>query len=414
MTAPYLLTPALGKGVRAMTAKRMMALATTRLVDLALFSDSNALQGGYGWDYGLQSGAISAGFSQYASNVTPPGSNQGYLTYWASTPNGATTGLGSEHSGYLLPTNFNYYYQASVAIGNNIGIGVEAGNGLNVNASLQAQLAYLTFSSGGGSFIPRIRRENSPFSNLVTGSSVSCIGSDGAAVATIGLSAASRDYPLAFHYQGTTASTAKTALLWARVIDTSKTSGWSLSTVYGEGGQSMYDLAAWALAQSDAALTNHFTAIRLRQVAAGQTPLVVCVVNFGLNDRNETSQPSLGPGAFTDPDSAEAYIDNLKAFVARIERIWALNGWARSGLSFWIIPGHPVSTPDDAELIAYRAAASAWVATRPDASFTDISELITADQMLTNGWYASGGADRNHLVQAGYVGIGALIMATVQ
>jgi hypothetical protein len=166
----------------------------------------------------------------------------------------------------------------------------------------------------------------------------------------------------------------------------------------GLGGASARRMALGVQSASDAQLSLFFS-----QVRAGQTaPHSVLVrINTGLNDRNETLV-SLGPAAITDADSAAAFTDNIVAIFARIESIWSLNGWALEELYFLISVSHPVSTPDDAELVLYREAAEALAATRPRTAATRFDRLTDSSEMLANGWYQSEGGDRNHLTLAAF------------
>jgi hypothetical protein len=162
---------------------------------------------------------------------------------------------------------------------------------------------------------------------------------------------------------------------------------------------------------NDATLTHYFSILRTDQAQTIKT-VVVCV-NEGLNDRNETLA-SVGPAAIADADSYQAFVDNFVAIQNRIEALWTANGWSLDEL-FWIVfPSHPVSAPDDAELVSYRKAINEYLATRPRAQMVDLTTLTTATEMLANGWYQSVGADRNHLTQTGYEQLSTRVIGVVK
>lgn len=145
------------------------------------------------------------------------------------------------------------------------------------------------------------------------------------------------------------------------------------------------------------------------QIAKGFSPQLVFYVNSGINDRNETSVPSWGYLGSNVGDSGAAYFDNLWAIKDRIETLWTTNGWDVNEVFWLFIPSHPITNPDDAELVTYRKGAKR-LAQEPRCSFVDISSLITSTTILANGWYNSSGSDTSHLTTAGYNGITDLIV----
>ncbi|MCK8781503.1 GDSL-type esterase/lipase family protein [Rhizobium sp. NTR19] len=300
---------------------------------------------------------------------------------------------------------YQYYTGANVSTAGN-GLVLDAGHPIGVTGMLRAHCGFGTFVSGGGSFKPSWRRDNSPFSGLIEGTSVSAqTGAFGSTRTTLDLPADSlRNYPVRAQWSrpasGIDTMEPNFLLLWQRIERPDRTAGWSHNTLYGVGGQSLYDIAAWLIAQSDASLTNYFALLRSFHTAVGQDPVIVIRINSGANDRNETAMPSLGPAPSSDPDSAQAYVDNLAAIVLRIESIFSMNGWALSELHWLITPTHRLSDPDDAELVSYRDAAKAWAAARARTSVVDFAGMMSAAEAIASGWYDAGGAI--HLTQAGY------------
>lgn len=385
---------------------RLLSQARYRRVDLVMIGDSHQLQNGNGYDDGFGR-ALAQKYSLYASplynqEITGTAfSNRGFATTSPSTlTNSAATGADAALDAYLLPSNHAYAYQASGDMGSTNGIAaLNDVDGIDVNANLRMHYAYATFNSGSGLFRPAVRLGESPFTVLQTATSINTnTGAFGQAITTMDLAAAVRNKHLEFKWRmnGGTANVGPTLQRWQRLENLDRLTGISVSTLYAVGGQSLYDAAAWILAETDAALTNYFTAIRYLQVQAGQTPYVVVYLCFGHNDRNETSTPSLGPAVVGGPSTAAAYIDNLQAVVNRVTAIWTLNGWDTAGLAFLVVPSHPDS--DDAVVDTYRKAVVSWARTHPNASAIDYSKLTTYAEINGNSWFNS----PPHLTLAGY------------
>jgi hypothetical protein len=398
------------------TAFSLLQKAATKRVDFVMMGDSNQLFGGSGFDHGFGK-SLAEKYEQYASAIyVPTGTDpQGYGTAGLFDPVGTGSGAPTALEAYATTKGYAYRPIGSPSFGGSNGIIIDAlvsVSPLDVSASLLAHYAYGTFETGGGTFRPTWRIDTSPYTTLATAPIIDTqTGQWGIAYATLAVPAASRTTNIGAKWS-TLSSGAETVVepimaYWSRIERPDRTTGISINTFYGIGGASLYDMAAWIEGQSDAAITNYFSAIRYLQVQAGQSPTVVVYINSGLNDRGETASPSLGPDPSSDPDSPEAYLDNLKGIIQRIEDIWVLNGWNQDELAFLIVPSHPVSTPDDMELVAYRSAVEAYAATRARISFVDVSELITANQLQASGYYDASGVA--HLTQSGYEALAELI-----
>ena len=191
-----------------------------------------------------------------------------------------------------------------------------------------------------------------------------------------------------------------------------RTAGISLHTLVDASGQSAWDMAATLAATPDATLVFTLREARRLQIAAGLSPIVVVWINTAVNDRNETFTPSRGPGAvFGAGDSTAEYVDNIRAIQTRIRRLWQANGWPTGELHWLIVPSHRISDPDDAELVAYRAAAQATLGTEPQTSVVDVGALMTAAEATAGGWYDGGGAV--HMTATGYAAVSTRIVALV-
>lgn len=388
-------------------------------VDVVAIGDSNQAYGGIGWDHGWTL-ALSERFGLYATGLLSAGENAGNGSGLGYTYQGFSTfSTGAfDYSGApavldnLLPGSspvppLNYLYLPEGESNGgflNTGVFTEAGSPLDTNAALRFHLVSAEFAGvGPGSCQLSIRLQQPPYSHLVSGPATSTRAADyGARDVTLDLPAAPRNAALNFRPSPWGTNLVGPFLAYyMRVENLDRDLGVSFHTLYANGGQSARDMAAALLSASDEQLSLYFSRVRALQAA----PRAVLVrVNTGLNDRNETLV-SLGPAAVTDADSAAAFSDNMTAIFARIEAIWSLNGWPPEELYYLISVSHPVSTPDDAELVSYREAAEALAVSHPRTAATRFDRLTDSSEMLTNGWYQAGGGDRNHLTLAAFVAL---------
>lgn len=200
------------------------------------------------------------------------------------------------------------------------------------------------------------------------------------------------------------------APLWSMLEDPTRIAGWQVTSMFADGGKSMWDWARRMLDWTDEQVINYCKPIRDAHERVGQPPLFVNVFNFMLNDRNNGNDPmnpkspSLGPGAFTDADSPEAYVDNFIAGRTRFEDVWESQGWSLDGCLWLGIGAHPLSDPEDAELTAYRAAIAAYAATTERVTAFDVTTVVTAAELPR---YTSTGEPEDeepeHLTKEGHV-----------
>jgi hypothetical protein len=388
--------------------------ASSRVIDVVMWGDSNQLFNGFGFD-GAFSDKLTTTYGSWASPIYGLASGtqqQGGNDYSGNGVIGANTGAPTQLAGLTLASReYGYLASGTFTTGGN-GLSVKNVTGVNVNSAWRFHYAYGTFDSGSGSFKVGMRRGDSPFSTVLDGPIINTnTGSFTYQETYLDLPAATRNYPIEMKWyrQGSAAITAPFLGYWCRAVDMEKLSGVSVHTFYGVGGASLYDFFSTTNGYTQAELTAYFGKLREMQIAKGFTPLFVCYVNSGINDRNETSVPSWGFLGSSSADSGAAYFDNLWALKDRIESLWISNGWGVNELTWLFIPSHPITNPDDAELITYRKGAKR-LSNDPRCSFVNIADLITSSQMLTNGWYNSGGADTNHLTTSGYNGITNLIL----
>lgn len=231
---------------------------------------------------------------------------------------------------------------------------------IDTSSSLRLHFAYGTFPTGAGSFKPAARQDggayaiygSSPVINTNTGS--------------YGLATGYFDLPASesrvggvnwrWNHFGVAGITGPFIGYWSYVEDLDKQTGVIFGVDYAGSGQSTYDLAATLASRVDEKRAREYDLYRQLQISRGFDPLVIIFICMGLNDRNETAT-SLGPLASTDGDGAPAFKDNTYAVIQNIKTLWASQGWDTNELRFVVMPSHPTGTPDDAELVAYRAAA---------------------------------------------------------
>lgn len=401
-------------------------MATTR-VDFVGIGDSNQLFGGTGWDHGLQSGLDAQGYALWATGLVSQNENNGFgggvgYLYNRFGKIGETTGAPAElakfvskGSGDFGPIDYTYLGTGSYSAGNAPGLIVSGASALDTSAALEFDLHYGTFDSGSGSFQTGARINASPFTNITRGSVTSTnTGAFGMGKTTLEVPAdAGRSGinviagPAMSGGENIEAPFFMTYARWRRP---DRTAGYAFSTLYGSGGQSLRDMA-FALQEASDETLQHFFSI-LRDDQGDQRKTIVICINSGLNDRQETLA-SVGPDEVADADSADAYVDNLKAIQARISGIWTSNGWSLDELFFLIFPSHPIDDPDDAELVAYRSAATTYAATQDRMQVIDLAALTNEAEMLAAGWYNGGGSDRSHLTEVGYEALGQRVIANI-
>lgn len=396
-------------------------------VDIVGIGDSNQVFAGHGWDHGWAK-ALSDEFDLYATGLLSAGENAGngggvgytwvgFSTAWTGAL--AYSGAPAYHDGFLPGTTplhpGNYLFVApglSTGAGFSTGMVVAANSPLGVNNWLRFHVAHGVFEgTGPGSLRPAVRLDQPPYSNLVVGSSVSTRGpEDGISVTSLDLPEAARNSPLAFRFvpQGIDL-VGPCIIYWSRVERPDRQAGASFHTLMGLGGASARRMALGVQSATDAQLSLFFSLVRAQQ---SEPRHVLIRINSGLNDRNETL-PSLGPEAIPDGDSAEAFADNLKAIMERLQAVWAMNAWPPEELYFLLSVSHPVASPDDPELVAYRDAAAQLANTTPRCGATRFDRLTSEAEMIANGWYQSATTDRNHLRQPAFETLAAREIAAV-
>ncbi|TIM07604.1 hypothetical protein [Mesorhizobium sp.] len=401
-------------------------LARTQRIDIVGIGDSNQILSGFGWDHGIQY-ALSQHFPMWATGLISQnenngnGSGQGYLYNRSGSLIGAVSGAPADldkylnkGSGSIFPAYYTYLANGS-SLGSTLanGLVITGACPLDTSAAIAFDGYYGTFTTDAGQFRPFARWEETPFTTLADPGAISTnTGAYSLQKVTLSATAsaarAGKQIGMRWTRPSVQGITGPFFCTYMRARNTDRTTGIAYGTLEYRGGQSARTMAYDLQQASDDALTHYFSILRTDQQAV--QPCIIIMVNSGLNDRNETLT-SVGPGAVADGDSPEAFVDNCTAIVQRIQAIWTLNGWSQDELNFVFMVSHPQSDPDDAELISYRTAIATYVATLDHGYTIDLAAKITSAQMLANGWYASAGADKAHMTQAGYEGMGRLAIA---
>lgn len=418
-----LLVDALG-GFSGKTALQALALATTRRVDLVMLGDSNQGFNGYGFTQGMEY-ALSQRFQCYATGIVPTkavgsyGLNVGSadapsLSATPTLPAGKASTVFYSTAG--LPIVPGYLASGTYTSGIG-GVRLDDPTPVGVNNALKlwcAQWQDASFSSG--SIILYSRLGASPYSTLAQGTNISTTNAYGSVrIDSLSIPSGSGRTAVDFrsYVPGGQGAVAPFETLYMRVENPAAALGFSTHTLYSYGGHSAWDFA-WALQNtSDDTLTTYFSEVRRLQIAQGQQPVVVVYMNTGLNDRNRTCTPSLGPNqvAGTGTSAAE-YVDNIRGVQRRIRKIWEINNWPLGELYWWIVPSHRIADPDDAQLVAYRAAIKSATANDDNTSVSDLGALMTQAQGVAGGWYGAG-QNYLHLTNTGYNEVSKILVAQI-
>jgi hypothetical protein len=403
-----------------LTALQALAQASTRRVDLVMIGDSNQNFGGHGFGKSLEAALVTR-FGVYATGI-----NSGH----GAVPQHVSAGLNAANmqadpAGVSVAQAFMGqvhprpgYVPAATSYSSNTG-----GHGLipdNGWPTTSAQRHWYCFgvddSFSGGTFTAGVRRGDSPFTSLATITAQSTTaesGRDGPRMRVLNMAAdTGRTFPLEARWQVPGASLTGPIVTYYTRSEVVGASGISCHSLILAGGQSAWDFAFLLQNSSDQQLSIWFAEVRRLQISEGQSPIVVVYINTGVNDRNETNSPSAGPARVASAgNTAPEYVDNIRACQIRIKRIWEINGWPAGELHWLLVPSHRISDPDDAELIAYRAALQASQGQEPQTSVVDVGAIMTAAEATAGGWYDGGGAV--HLTTTGYAAVAGRIVALV-
>ncbi len=188
------------------------------------------------------------------------------------------------------------------------------------------------------------------------------------------------------------------ASLYTRVENRSLNDGVAYSTLYYLGGASARDCLETLQSQNPVATNLWFDALYRSNSTTGSTKRnLVVTISFGLNDRTESAL-SLGPNTGLVSSTPDGYRDNLEGiidwFTARVDP-------SKFDLYFWLVPSHPISTPDDLLLVSYRSSARSLAIANPRVTEFSLDALVTHDDLVgMAGYFAPN--DFYHLSPIGY------------
>lgn len=398
-----------------------IAKAADRRIDILGIGDSNQLYNAFGWDHGFQY-ALSNKFDMYATGMITAkevglGGGVGYGYNFADNDGGvaqngapASSVAESYMDGNLTPQAHGYLASGSITQG----LGLLASRPADfpadpldiLNSVVKCHFCYGTFDTGAGEFNAGVRLEASPWTTYDSATISTNTGVEGIAFTELDVTTTPRPDRIESRFAHASQTlTGPFVGYYQRMEIPVRTAGYSYTTMYGLGGASAYDMASAFQAAHDNTIWLNLNEARRLQESAGQEPIVIVMISTGLNDRNETSQPSLGPNPSTDPDSADAYVDNITAIINRVQSVWNAN-FTDGELHFLIIPSHPI-TPEDSELVAYRAAIKTYADTVDNVEVLDMTEYVSGADFDAWGWYDGGGDE--HLTQKGYEGAATLM-----
>ena len=376
---------------------KRLTLAATRRIDLVMIGDSNQLKDGYGFTRGMNK-VLADRFGEYATSHFVNTGYQGYPEVFGQT---------IEFSDETETNHINLGYNPQTTVSDitlNKGILLPDDSPIDTTQHIRFWMGYAGFDHGSGSVQLKVRREQSPWTQLGSTKTINTnTGDFGYHIDYIDLEAGSHTEggPIKGGIAANSNVVAPFTFLWQRAEQINAENGISCHTLYGVGGDSLWDMAEYLNNLTDASLSSFFSETRRLQLSKLLDPIVVVYINSGFNDRNEEGTPTKGPYKYSDSSTREGYIDNMKSVISRIENIWELNGWNKSELSFLLIGSHVMSDPNDAEIKTYRDGLTALCASRENLSTVDLSEHMTFAEAEAANWYVATN-ETVHLVDEGY------------
>jgi hypothetical protein len=374
-----------------------------------MLSDSNSLKDGLGWASGIGR-ALQARFGLWATLMKPPVNGGGSTLTLnegapASSHNLAGKTDGTDFADGITGGRFQGYAYTGSASGSEFtdiffdnAVGDDYKMNFDYTDDLKICLSYGRGMTNGGTFTFEYRNEG-PTGGYVTQSLSCASGALGTTtVAAFDHAAATRDGMRVISAAIQAGKAFFQDLVW--IERPNLTSGFlhqPLVTYGGHGLDTFYSFALDGGSGIGNTSAEHLLSIIMGRANGADTKFVFWI-NSGLNDRN-----------ISDP-SAEAFANNSATIEAWLEARIAAAGGSEENCYFIHCPSHPVSTPDDSDLIAYRSAVATLSDTHGRSCAVDISQLITSTEMTANGYYAAG-PDANHMVEAGYVAVGDLIIS---
>ncbi|XHR30586.1 MAG: hypothetical protein ACFUZC_08485 [Chthoniobacteraceae bacterium] len=374
--------------------KESFAVAHQERVAVIGIGDSNQRFGGHGYS-AFMAEALNQQFGCYGSELV-------LYHQWQEKDQPLHPAAPQE----LASKAFSYWYlspgEREAVSWKHGAVSIPADHPLGVQGNLRFHLTYGAFQCEGGTFRPAIRKDLPPWNLLKSEASPLHSGTDTPSHLvqyTMDLPAdPERNYPVRFMVSPLPEQvTGEFLAASASCENTDKQSGLSYSTLYAQGGQSLYDMLTTFRQTGSERLEEFFT--RIRESLNGRKTCVIMITS-GLNDRHEPEK-SAGPSS----SSPEGYSDNLEGIVQTLQTAWVNAGGSPQTIHFAFMPSHALADPDDTQLIAYRAAARNLAARLPNASMIDLSILVPYQEMAANHYYDKGTSTNPHLDKSGYKAI---------
>ena len=392
--------------------REFISFSRRRRADFLMCSDSNTVFGGHGQDHGITR-ALAQHSRLYRTGLLSHnengglGSQTGY--YYQHTSNGArafTTPIASV-AAYddILPagnsfTPHDYWHMtdAQSDAGNN-GMFVAAGGPFNVNDAMRYRTTWHTFNVGAtGAVRPAIRRGSAPYTNLATnGADIETVtGALTAVDHTLSIAAGTRDYPIDGRLiQAGVTGQGPIFATWQHFDWPNITAGLSFNVIGYYGGQGLRNFYNYQQA-TQTAWDEYF---RQLTIAQGVNPKACIIISSGLNDRGDAAA-SIGPVGGLNSSTQAGYADNLRGLINFYKDKWAVAAYDEEDLYFLLICSHPVSSPDDSQLVSYREACATMCSEYQNTTAIDMSQYNAQLQANAATWYDGGGTP--HMTQTGY------------
>lgn len=356
--------------------------AASGFVDIVMVSNSHGRMDGKGLNWWMAARLA----EQYGSWATP-------LSFGFASADAQHTGYSADLGTHVIDTSEPWFLPdgETLAGSTNGGVyfhpvGEHHRSQVNPTSALRVHYGYAEFAAGAGSFSLTMRAEVSPYNTIFSEDNISTSGAeDSYQIGTYDLAAdpsrTASKYAVGFN-RGGEALAGPFLGYFIRVEDRDATHGVCVNVAYSVGGASLRAQVDGITAKDDTQEVNFFTELRRLQLARGQDPNIVIMVNEGHNQRNEGGT-SLGPGAYTDGDSPEAFLDNLVALQTHYEDLWRAQGWSVRELTYVVFVDHPISDPDDDELVSYRAIMETSSLART--SFFDWTDVTSYTELFQTG-----------------------------
>ncbi|MBC2600795.1 hypothetical protein [Puniceicoccus vermicola] len=383
------------------------AFATSRTERIAVvgIGDSNQRFGGHGWSK-YMAAALAETFGCWGTELK-----------WISAYQGEEEDYGPAPTELTSPTFTGWY----VPEGNTDKVSwkhgsmhIPADDPIDVSGPLKFSLTYGTFAKGEtGSFSPSIRIDQPPFNILETHEPISTVtGEYSLQTVSLKLPAdAGRDTQIMFSVSPVNQEIRGPFYAESmQAVNTDKSTGIAYSTLYAQGGQSLFDMLTYFRnSLGEAKLIDYFTHIR---APLNGDKRCILMISSGLNDRNE-HRPSEGPQSGFSSSSPEGFRDNLLRIVQTLQSAWEKSGGDPDSLFFAFMPSHVLSDEKDGSLRPYRKEALDLADELPHAGCILLPELVPHAEMVANRYYDRGTESNPHLSREGYKALSDAVARSV-